>query len=116
MCEDFEGNAPEISIKESSSGIFSYNCTKYNKTVFAPCRMTHAVFDDCFDCLGFNRKFERFYNKNARCVSCTMKLNYGYFMLIYLLEKAGLLPSKFRMLCCICRSKEKGEQKDLTQN
>jgi len=69
--------------------------------------------EDCHECLGFNLKFERLYSLKSKCLSCGMKLNYGYFMIIYLLEKAGLLPKKFKMLCCICRSKDR---KNLTEN
>ena len=115
MCREFEGEVPEIAIEENSNGIFSYRCNKYDKSIFSPCRVTCESHDDCFDCLGFNIKFERFYREKARCNDCTTHLNFGYFMLIYLLEKAGLLPSKFRMLCCVCRAKEQGEQKDLTE-
>lgn len=104
--KEFKGEIPEITIKENISGIFTYHCKKYGKSMMYPCRSYRNDFDDCYDCLGFNVKFERFFREKARCVSCTMRVDYGYFMLIYLLEKAGLLPSKFRMLCCVCRAKE----------
>ena len=103
---EFEGRVPEIEIKESTCGIFSYVCKKHNIRISRPCRFTINRFDDCYDCLGFNLKFERLYSSKARCIGCTMILSFGYFMMIYLLEKAGLLPKNFKMLCCICREQD----------
>ena len=103
---EFEGRVPEIEINSSCSGIFTYVCKKYNRRISRPCRMNFITFEDCYDCLGFNLKFERLYLTKTRCCGCGMRLDYGYFMLIYLLEKAGLLPKDFKMLCCICRGKD----------
>lgn len=105
MSKEFEGRIPDIEIQESTSGIFTYVCKKHNVRIAYPCRQTVCIYDDCYDCMGYNRKFERLYLNSARCCECGMKLNYGYFMMIYLLEKAGLLPKKFKMLCCIHRNK-----------
>lgn len=111
MSEEFKGTIPEIEIRETPCGIFTYYCKKYDKSISYPCFFSNVVFDDCYDCLGFNKKFIRLFQKNARCVSCTTKLNFGYFILIYLLEKAGLLPSNFRMFCCVCRAREQESKK-----
>ncbi len=101
---EFKGKIPEIEIGNNScSWVFNYVCKKYNKRINYPCRMGLDRFEDCYDCLGFNLKFERLYLTKAKCSNCGLKLNYGYFIVIYLLEKAGLLPKKFKMICCICR-------------
>lgn len=110
---EFKGNVPEIEIKKSEGGLFTYYCKKGNKRIGYPCRIHVNNNDDCYSCLGFNLKFERLYFLKSKCISCGMKLSFGYFMMIYLLEKAGLLPKKFRMLCCICRRKN---IKNLTEN
>ncbi len=99
---EFIGEVPEIEINSSCGGIFTYICMKYKKSISNSCRATLKRFDDCYNCLGFNLRFERLYKTKARCCGCGMRLNYGYFMMIYLLEKAGLLPNNFKMLCCIC--------------
>ena len=104
---EFKGRVPEIVIRDSPAGIFTYYCKKCDKRISYPCRMNLVNrLDDCYDCMGFNLRFERLYIGKAKCRECGLKLSYGYFIMIYLLEKAGLLPKNFKMLCCLCRKKD----------
>ena len=116
LSEEFEGNIPEIII-EGETRYFAYICGKTLNNLYYPCCYTliHPL-EECYDCLGYNREFARFYKENSYCTNCTGKVDFGYFIFIYLLEKAGLLPKKFKILCCKCYKKREIKEKELEEN
>jgi len=105
MSEEFKGNVPIISITQDGA-FFVYFCEEIDKhniiLLRSSCMSRSPRGDKCFDCLLFNPKFTQYYRDNDRC-SCGRRVDFGYFMLIYLLEKAELLPDDFKMECCICK-------------
>ena len=98
MLEDFEGNIPEIRVERVFRSFFYY-CKETSKDLVFPCCPTS---EKCYDCLGFNSKFAYYFEDNIRC-SCGKEVDFGYFMIIYCLERAGLLPKDFKMQCCRCK-------------
>ena len=106
LSEEFEGNIPNIEITSATGDIFHYKCAKTKQNLRSACSSSRAIdyhdLTQCYECLGYNRSFARFYYKNAHCSECGMRLDFGYFILIFLLEKAELLPKKFKMFCCTC--------------
>ena len=98
MIEDFEGNLPEIGIDEIG-GIFIFTCKETGADLMYPCSI---LSDNCWECLGSNTKFIRYYEDNVRC-SCGNDVDFGFFIVIYCLERAGLLSEDFKIQCCKCR-------------
>jgi len=109
MSEDFKGEIPEIEIRKQKDGDFSYWCKtagfEYKPELYMACpkKGTFEPTEECYDCIGYNDKFARFYNKNKWCTNCNRKVDFGYFIIIYLLEKAGLLSKNFKIKCCMCK-------------
>jgi len=101
MTEEFEGNLPEIEIT-GGRGIFYYFCIETDRMMTRPCLIQS---EKCYNCLGRNPKFIRFYLFNDRC-SCGRKIDFGYFMIIFCLERAGLLLKDFKIQCCKCKLEE----------
>lgn len=99
MTEEFEGNLPEIEISCGNT-IFYYFCVDRSRMMGRSCM---AWSKKCYDCLGLNPKFIRYYRKYNNC-SCGRKLDFGYFMIIFCLENAGLLPKDYKMECCKCKT------------
>ena len=98
MIEDFEGNLPEIRI-DGAANFFSFTCVKTEEDLMFPCTI---VSDNCWKCLGSNTKFIRYYEDNVKC-SCGNEIDFGFFIVIYCLERAGLLSEDFKIQCCKCR-------------
>lgn len=105
MIEEFEGNVPEIEVVEDNKKYFYYFCAKTERMLSRSCRI---MSEKCYDCLGLNPEFINLYIHNNLC-SCGRKVDFGYFMIIFYLEEAGLLPKDFVTECCLC--KEKREKK-----
>jgi len=101
MSEEFKGNVPNIIITDDCD-FFMYFCQETDRLLRSSCAWKGTRCDKCFDCLLFSRKFDKYYRDNCRC-TCGRSVDLGYFMLIYLLEKAELLPDDFKMKCCICK-------------
>ena len=118
LSEEFEGNVPNIEIEEETDNYFYYICAKTKKRLRSPCchwvAYDNIDFKGCKGCLGLNRDFARYYTKYAKCSGCGMSVDFGYFIFIYLLEKAGLLPKNFKIHCCVCEIfKERGTEKEI---
>lgn len=111
LVEEFKGNIPNIEIKSEDGKFFDFECVKTGQGLVSACTITRGIarFDlsECYECLGYNRDFARFYRVNARCSLCGERVDFGYFIFVYLLEKADLLPKKFKMRCCICDIEER---------
>ena len=101
MGEEFKGNIPNIAIS-ADFNFFMYFCDDTDQLLASPCASRSPLCEECFDCLSFNIRFAKYYYDNQSC-SCGRKVDFGYFMLIYLLEKAELLPDNFKMQCCLCK-------------
>ena len=101
MSEEFKGNMPNVGIT-TDSGYFVYFCKDSGHLLTSSCAWRSPYRDKCFDCLGFNKRFGKYYWGSCRC-ACGRKVDFGYFIFIYLLEKAELLPDDFKMKCCICK-------------
>lgn len=106
MIEDFEGNLPEIEITYVIGEIFIFTCKEEGRDLMLPCS---AMSDNCWDCLGLNPKFVRYYKDNARC-SCGRGVDFGFFIIIYCLERAGLLCDDFKIQCCKCKELYKRQE------
>ena len=101
MAEEFEGNMPEIKITTPSGYAFFYECAEVGIMLDSPCSERSPLSENCFDCIGFNRRFAKYFQDNRNC-ACGWKVGFAYFMLIFHFEKAGLLPKDFKMQCCSC--------------
>ena len=105
MSDEFEGNFPDINIVNiDNSFVFNYRCVLTEQMLCQSCANRPPWRSNCFNCIGFNKKFDKYYKDNMRC-SCGTKLDFGYFMLIFQLEKAGLLTKDFKIQCCYCFDK-----------
>ena len=107
MVEEFEGNVPDIKIW-AENNYFSYICEETEQILRTSCSIRTPLSDKCFGCIGMNVRFNKYFTDNRRC-SCGLPIDFGYFVLIYFLEKAELLPKDFKMECCCCKNKEAGE-------
>lgn len=105
MSEKFDGSVPDINIRSLTGAYFSYYCGETNKELITCCTTFSPMSEKCFDCIGFNRKFAKYYKDNNRC-SCGFKVDYGYFILIFHFDMAGLLPKDFKIMCCNCHDKQ----------
>ena len=105
MAEEFKGDMPEIKIMTPSGWGFFYECVETGKTLGLPCSRYNPRSDKCFDCIGFNIRFAKYFEDNRYC-SCGYKVDFGYFIIIFHFDKAGLLPKDFKMQCCNCYHKE----------
>ena len=108
--EKFKGNIPNIDISYDH-GFFAYYCKDTDqfssaRSLRSSCAYKTVLIDKCFDCLAFNKKFAKF-SWNVRKCKCGRSVDFGYFMIIYLLERAELLPKDFKMECCICKRVDK---------
>ena len=103
-----EPNFPDITIKKKSSVVFFYYCkhTKKHLGVY-PCNVITSIL--CCNCIGLNEEFLDDFWKNGYC-GCGEELSFGYYMFIYLLKKADLLPEDFEMECCVCKEDEEDEK------
>ena len=106
MIEDFEGNLPEIEINYIGE-VFTFFCKEECVGLMYPC--STAMSDNCWACLGSNTKFVRYYKDNARC-SCGRSVDFGFFIIIYCLERAGLLCDDFKIECCRCKKLYKRQE------
>ncbi len=103
LSEEFEGDVPDIDIKSADGIYFNYICRDSVQTLSSACTGKSPLSDKCFDCIGFNKRFAKYFEDNRRC-SCGYKVDYGYFILIFHFDKAGLLPKDFKMMCCHCNN------------
>ena len=101
MSEEFKGDLPKINITDKGEYVFTYWCAETNRTLFFSCIKDTILSDECFDCIGMNTRFAKYFKDNRHC-SCGYKVDFGYFVLIYYFEKAGILPDDFKMMCCKC--------------
>lgn len=106
MSEEFEGNVPDIIIQSLERSFFAYNCRDTGRTLTHTCANQTPLSDKCFDCIGFNKRFTKYFNDSNRC-SCGWRIDFGYFMIIFFLDKAGLLPKDFKIMCCKCYNNKK---------
>ena len=105
LSDEFKGNLPKINIRKDVGNVFTYICTEADKALYSYCSRFIPLSDKCFDCIGMNIRFAKFYRDNNRC-SCGYQVNFGYFVLIFHIAKAGLLPDDFMMTCCDCYDEE----------
>lgn len=101
LSEEFEGNLPKINITCHEDFAFLYTCKHTGRPLYSPCDQNVPLSNKCFDCIGMNTKFTKFYKDNCHC-SCNYIVDFGYFMIIFLFGEAGLLTDDFRMMCCAC--------------
>lgn len=101
MSIEFKGDLPEINIRYEVDYVYYYTCAETGRQLFHACDRSTPLSSKCFDCIGMNAKFIKYYIDNRHC-SCGYKVDFGYFILIFHFEKAGLLPKDFMMMCCAC--------------
>ncbi len=101
MSLKFEGNVPDIKIQNLDPTFFIYTCVDTQKSLNHPCSNMSPLSEKCFDCIGFNKRFGRYFKDNNRCI-CGSRVDFGYFILIFLLSKAELLIENFKITCCRC--------------
>lgn len=109
MSDEFKGSIPNIKISTLDNQVFNYNCGDEHTSLYSPCSDRSPVSEKCFDCIGFNRRFAKYFRDNRKC-PCGYLIDFGYFILIFHLGKANLLPNDFKITCCHCH---KGEYKDI---
>ena len=81
--------------------IFTYTCADMDRALYRPCDKHTPLSDKCFDCIGMNTRFTKYFEDNRHC-SCGSKVDFGYFLLIFHFDKAGILPDDFKIMCCAC--------------
>ena len=108
MVEEFEGNVPDIRII-SDFTYFAYRCNDTEQILRTSCAIRTPLSDKCFGCIGMNVRFSKYFTDNRRC-SCGHPIDFGYFILIYFLERAELLPKDFKMECCVCKGRKVEEK------
>ena len=95
-----EPNFPDIRIAQNEF-IFFYYCKHTEEFLGSyPCRRIEVM--QCRNCIGLNEEFLNDFYENGDCI-CGEMLSYGYYMFIYTLKKAGLLPKDFKTECCMCK-------------
>jgi len=106
MSDEFKGSIPNIKISGSViDQFFEYRCGDTDRHLNMPCSDKSPILDKCFDCIGFNKRFGKYFKENRGC-QCEYKVDFGYFILIFLIGKANLLPDDFKIACCYCHDED----------
>jgi hypothetical protein len=110
--DDVEGDFPEIEITKYAS-IFEYTCKRTGRYLGISCREFSSINgiepdSKCYSCVGWDSTMRLLYKMHGRC-KCGTHVEFGYFLIIYMLTEADLLPKDFIMKCCACAKEVRNE-------
>ena len=116
MSEEFKGRIPNIKIVTGDNQFFTYHCMDVFRMLSTAC--TYGLYtnsEKCFDCIGFNKRFNKYFYSNRRCM-CGNSVDFGYFILIFHLGIANLLPDDFKITCCHCHKEKEQKPKVISED